>query len=243
MPPTFDELIAALAPGTSEAVKRSLMDRLKACEPTDELMAGAKGFLEDNGQDFDALREFLSSEGYYDPTRSARRRGRLRRMALAGLAATLLISISIWRLQAPDRHERMTSTVFHEPGPPVFAGKEGEKAFNEMVSAYRLNDAAQGLAQLRILETAGNTDQSTLQYFGGWFQYMARDYDSAAFFFGHLEGASSPYRQKAELMRAASLCLGGRTDSAKGLLDRIMSDPEHPYRKEASAILADERLW
>jgi hypothetical protein len=96
---------------------------------------------------------------------------------------------------------------------------------------------------LRNLEKAGNRDMGTLQYFGGWFQYMRRDYDSAALFFGHVEDAASPYRQKAELMRAASLCLGGRYDSARGILNHIISDSGHPYRKEASTMLADDRLW
>ncbi len=206
-------------------------------------MAGAKAFLQDNGEDFDMLREFLSAEGHDDGSRTIRRRSRLRRISLAGLAAAVLIIFSIWRLQAPGRHEWMASDIFHEPGPPVFAGRVDDKSFNEMVSAYRLNDPAQGLALLRILEKAENRDVATLQYFGGWFQYMRRDYDSAALFFGHVEDAASPYRQKAELMRAASLCLGGRYDSARGILNHILSDSGHPYRKEASTMLADDRLW
>jgi hypothetical protein len=242
-PPTFEELISALAPGTSEVLRQRLMGRLRACDPEDEFMAGAKAFLEDNGEDFDMLREFLSAEGHYDNSRSIQRRSRLRRLSMAGIAAALLVAVTIWRLQAPGRHEWMASSIFHESGPPVFAGRVDDKSFNEMVSAYRLNDPTLGLALLRNLEKAGNRDMGTLQYFGGWFQYMRRDYDSAALFFGHVEDAASPYRQKAELMRAASLCLGGRYDSARGILNHIISDSGHPYRKEASTMLADDRLW
>ena len=219
------------------------MDRLRACEPSDEFMAGAKAFLEDNSEDFDMLRDFLSDEGHYNSSRSIRSRSRLRELSMAGLAAALLVTVSIWRLLAPGRHEWMASNLFHEPGPPVFAGRVDDKTFNEMISAYRLNDPARGLALLRILEKAENTDKGTIQYFGGWFQYLRREYDSAALCFGNVRDAASPYRQKAEMMRAASLCLGGCYDSASGILNRIISDSGHPYRKQASTMLADDRLW
>jgi len=243
-PPTLDELMSALAPGTPEALRARLLDRLRSTVPADEAMAGAKAFLDDNGYDWRALQDFLTVPGLPEPLRMAPIRRQRRAYAAAVLAAAAAVVGVIGWLSLPTRQELVAAAVFHEPGPPVFAGGEGEKALHEMISAYRLGDPAEGLRQLRALEATGSGDTALLAYFGGWFHYMRDDYDSAALRFQRAAGRpDSPYRLKAELMAGAAFCLGRRSDSARNLLRSIAADSVHPYRREAATLLADGRLW
>jgi len=237
--------MSAMSPETPDPLRMQLLERLRAGEPADEAVQGAKAFLEDHGYDWHALRAFLH------PTEAEGSRGRptalssIHRNAYATLAlcAAILIGVAWWT-GLPDRHEVVTAAVFHEPGPPVFAGTAGEKPFHEMISAFRLEDPGKGLQQLRNLERAGMEDAGELSYFGGWFHYMGHDYDSAAERFSRVcADPATPYRRKAELMQAAALCLGRRFDTARALLRRITDHAGHPYRREAAAILADDRLW
>lgn len=235
--------MSAMSPDTPDPLRMQLLERLRAGAPADEAVQGAKAFLEDNGYDWRTLQAFLSPTGtdglrWMPTVRTATRR---RAYATAAFLAALIIGITWWT-NLPTRHEVVSAAVFHEPGPPVFAGVAGEKPFNEMISAFRLEDPGKGLQQLRILEASGTGDQGVLSYFGGWFHYMRHDYDSAARRFRGA-AATHAYRYKAELMEAAALCLGRRFDSARTLLRRITADPGHPYPGEAAAILADDRLW
>jgi hypothetical protein len=72
---------------------------------------------------------------------------------------------------------------------------------------------------------------------------MLADFDSAAYEFSSLSGDASIYQQKAELMRAASLVLGNRLEESRSLLDSIISDPGHPFRKSALDMKDHRVLW
>ena len=243
-PPSIDEIIEAARPGASVDLRKSILQRLRtAGEITDEGVAGARDFLDDNGDDFEALHAFLQPFDARENPRSGQ--SIWRRLAPTMAAASILLLLAVsgwWYYLRTDKKEIVNTLLFHEPGLPVFASLNGDRDFHEMMSAFRLGDVSTGLSHFHSLNEK-YPDSDTLAYFGGWFHYMLADFDSATYEFSRLSGDESIYRQKAEMMRAASLMLGNRSEESRTLLDSIISDPGHPFRKNALDMKDHPLLW
>jgi hypothetical protein len=226
------EILAAASPGASEKIRKEIRERLESCTSTDDAVIGAKKFLEDNGHDFDALYRFTAGG---DMVRKKEPRSSWQKYAVA--ASLICFVFMGWQYrQKLKRHDRMTDIVFHEPGLPVFASMDGERDFHEMMNAFKMQDAKEGLTYLNALKTR-YAQRDTLAYFGGWLHYMRRDYDSAAYCFSIVaEDSTATYQHKAELMEAAALMLGGQRETAKDRLKSIQEDNDSPYKLEAEKI-------
>jgi hypothetical protein len=243
-PPSIDEIIEAAQPGASADLRKSILQRLRSADDiADEAVAGARDFLDDHGHDFEALHAFLQPFDIIEKPRSDQ--SIWRRLAPTMAAASILLMLTVsgwWYFLRTDKKEIVNTLLFHEPGLPVFASLNGDRDFHEMMSDFRLGDVIAGLSHFHSLK-AKYPDSDTLAYFGGWFHYMLADYDSAAYEFSSLSGDASIYQQKAELMRAASLVLGNRLEESRSLLDSIISDPGHPFRKSALDMKDHRVLW
>ena len=239
-PPELPEILRACEPGASDELRRSILERLRETEPLDEVTAGARAFLEEHGNDFDALRKFLNGPS------SRQRRTNIRRIAASiAAAAGLFLLVGLGQRYAMEtRHRIMAERLFTENGLPVFASLEGDRDFHDMMSAYRIGDVVEGLRLLKSLEARHSSPNDTLAYFGGWLHYLDRDYGEAtARFSSAAADTLSVFRDRARLMEAASLCLGKRRNESRALLKGLERDPEYPLRNEAEGILADGRLW
>ena len=238
--PDLEEILKACEPGATEEFRKTTLERLLSTEPRDEHTAGARAFLEANGQDFDALHRFLTS-----PHGSMRRRRTRRLVASLSLAACLAVSLGLgFRYARETRHRIMEDHLFTEAGLPVFASLEGDRDFHDMISAYRTGEVEEGLLLLRRLESHDGAPNDTLSYYGGWLHYLDRSYANAEERFSKAAGDSlSVFRDKAALMAAASQCLDKRKNEARRLLKSLEVDPRYTLRREAQAILSDERLW
>lgn len=238
--PDLEEILKACEPGATEEFRKSTLERLLSTEPRDEHTAGARAFLEANGQDFDALHRFLTS-----PPGSMRRRRTRRLVASLSMAACLVVLLGLgFRYARETRHRIMQGHLFNESGLPVFASLDGDRDFHDMMSAYRTGEVEEGLLLLRRLESRDGAPNDTLSYYGGWLHYMDRGYAKAEERFSNAAGDSlSVFRDKALLMTAASQCLGKRMYEASRLLKSLEKDPRYTMRREAEAILTDKRLW
>lgn len=231
-PLDLPEILAAASPGASEKIRNEIRERLQSCTSTDDAVIGAKKFLEDNGYDFDELYRFTVGRDMVKikaPVSSWQK---------YAVAASLICFVFMgWQYrQKLKRHDQMTDIVFHEPGLPVFASMDGERDFHEMMNAFKLQDAKEGLTYLNALKTR-HAQRDTLAYFGGWLHYIRRDYDSAAYYFSIVaEDSTATYQHKADLMSAAALMLGGQREKAEDRLKSIQEDNDTPYKLEAGKI-------
>lgn len=248
-PPTWEDLLKAMAPDASEGQREEMKNRLKMTTPSEESVLGVRDFLEDNNYDFDALRNFLGIDPSVisRPELSAIPSSRtavpilIRVTAAAALIAAIFLGGGMFRSEL--RHRRMTETVFYEPGLPVFAGLGGDRLFHEMMTSFRLQESVEGLRYIDTLEQLyGQND--TLSYYAGWLHYFDKRYTDAAHRFDEVNRHdSSVYFDKSELMSAAALCLVGRKLLARTRLDGIMKKPSHRYRREAENLINDTSWW
>ena len=240
-PPELKEILQACEPGASEEYRLSILERLQKTEPRDESVAGARDFLSAHGNDFEALRSFLTG-----PSSSVRRR-RVRRIAATVSVAASLIVVTLLGLHYGSNLQRqriMGQHLFVEIGLPVFASLDGDRDFHEMMSAFRMGEVREGLRLLESLESRHRGSNDTLSYFGGWLHYMERDYEKSTTRFASASAdSSSVFRDKARIMQAAALYMhGSRTDAGR-MLEVLSRESDFPYREEAASILGDERLW
>ena len=243
-PPGIDEIIEASRPGADLELRKSIRERLRmAGDIQDEVVAGARDFLEDHAWDFDALNDFLHQFSETAPGNSIPLQKRRRPPMAAIWVFMLLILTSVMFFLRPDKKEIVGKLLFHEPGLPVFASMNGERDFHEMMSAFRLGDVTGGLAYYHGL-SARFPASDTLSYFGGWLHFKNGDHDSAAHEFTLVSAnKSSIYKQKADIMKAAALCLGGEPDISRRILDSISADAGHPYRQVAIEMKDQAALW
>jgi hypothetical protein len=239
-PPTWEELLKAMAPDAQASLREEMKVRLKMTTSSDEAVLGARDFLEDHQYDFDALRQFISPEltEHKDLTSQSPRRyfPLIYKISTAAAIIAGLFYGSIL-LQSERRHRQITESIFYEPGMPVFAGLGGDKIFHEMMTCFRLQESAEGLRYIDTLEQLYNRND-TLSYFAGWLHYFEKDYASAARRFKEVtEETGSVYHEKSELMTAASLLLADQKDAARVKLEAILKQSAHGYRKEAEDLL------
>lgn len=245
-PPTWEELLTAMASDASASLREEMKVRLKMTTSSDEAVLGARDFLEDHQYDFDALRQFISPEQteHKDLTsKSPRLYFPLIYKISAAAAIIAALFYGSMLLESERRHRQMTETIFYEPGLPVFAGLGGDRIFHEMMTCFRLQESAEGLRYIDTLEQQyGHND--TLSYYAGWLHYFDRDYAGAARRFEEVtQHPGSIYHEKSELMTAAALCLEGRRKESRSKLLDIQRKSGHAYQKEAMGLLTDGGWW
>jgi len=240
--PTFEDIIAACQPGCSLELRRSLIIQLKNCVPQDDAMKGVIDFLQDHNYDFDTLYDFLNLG---DELPTTRQDTSIRRFfSYSILAALLLIAGTSSYLFYQNRPaQKIASSVFYEPGLPVFATLDGDKDFHELMSAYRTLDIGTGLKYYRAL-IVRNPSNDTLHYFGGWLYFKNKQADSAALSFSKIAAfPGSIYRNKAQYMQAISLYVNGDTKASKLQFEKISQDNRSEYQQDAIRLIANQNLW
>lgn len=241
-PPSWEELKLAMASDATSELRNEIKSRLKMSTPSDEAVLGARDFLEDNGYDFDALRNFILPES--QPSAPILKPARITGSSFYRIAAAAILMAAMayggWNMLEVKRHRKITDIVFYEPGLPVFASLTDDKLFQEMMTAFRLQESTEGLQYIDSLEKMyGRND--TLSYYAGWLYYFDHAYDPAAERFEAVEAeTNSIYHEKAGLMLGASLYLAGRKKEAREQLEQIIRIPGHSYTTEAQALLNEE---
>lgn len=236
----FQQIVAAASPGTDPSIRRDLVQHLRTLQPDDDTLKGLLLFLEDHDYDFEKLHSFLSEEqktiGKRKPTYASFRR-------IAAVFVLLFFSSVIAWVLFQQKAARIERYMVYEPGLPVFASFPQTKTFQEMISAYRLQEWNQGLELYHQL-SKGSPQNDTLQYFGGWFHHETGNYDSAVSCFYQVTLKShSYYKEKAEMMLAINAYLNKDFNAAKSMLYTISKQPGHPYWKMAREMINDQKLW
>ena len=241
--PSLEEILAAARPDASPALRAEIKERIRQYLPANEALDGAIRFLQDHHYDFDALHAFL-----HTPLPGARakvggiqqRTGRV--MAMAAVLAGIIWT-SWYLVTRYQPNQQVADAAFYEPGLPVYAGIGGQKRFQEMMSAYRGGEIAEGLGLYRQLAGVPPVND-TLQYFGAWLYYQNKQSDSAALLFEQAASISGGvYREKAEYMQAISLYLAGRRSHARLVLEQVATQPAHAFKHDAHRLLQQVTHW
>ena len=242
--PTLEEIMAAASPGFSMEDRAALKKRLELFTPADEVLTGAVKFLQDHDYDFDVLYNFIEKPVNLSITQKQHSKV-INFKNLAVAASILFVSVlAIWFSFFNDQSEKIISkAIINEPGLPVFASVQGNKEFHELMSAFRMKDAATGLNYYRSLNKKEPLND-TLNYFGGWLFYMNHQMDSAEIGFEKVTQVTSEiYQHKAKYMLAICLYLNKKKTESQKLLENIMKDSSNPYKENASQLLSERKLW
>lgn len=242
--PTLEEIMAAAKPGFSMEERAVLKKRLELYTPSDEVLSGAVKFLQDHDYDFDALYNFI--EKPVNLSIMQKQHSKIISFKKLAVAASILFVsvLAIWFSFFNNQSQKIISkAIINEPGLPVFASVQGNKEFHELMSAFRMKDAAGGLNYYRsMLKKEPLND--TLNYFGGWLYYMNHQPDSAALAFKKVNQATSQmYQQKADYMLAICLYLGNKKTEARQYFENIIKEDSNPYKENALKLLLEKKLW
>ena len=242
--PTLEEIMAAASPGFPMEERAALKKRLELYTPSDEVLSGAVKFLQDHDYDFDALYNFTEKPINLSVTQKQHSKIiNFKKLAVA--ASILFVSVlAIWFSFFNNQSEKIINkAIINEPGLPVFASVQGNKEFHELMSAFRMKDAAGGLNYYRSLLKKEPLND-TLNYFGGWLYYMNHQPDSAILAFEKVnQVASEIYEQKADYMLAICLYLNNKKTEARQHFENIVKDNSNPYKENALKLLSKKKLW
>ena len=242
--PSLEEIIKASKPDASTELRDAIKTRIQVCDPDDEIVAGAKNFLEDHSYDFDAMNSFLESPAFF----SIRKKKpavltTIYKLSIAAVFLFVLAGAAWFYFLRETPEEIINKAVFYEPGLPVFASVQGDKEFHELMSAYRLKDAKSGLNYYHSLVIKEPLND-TLNYFGGWLYFQNKQPDSAALSFEKTTLIKNgTYQHKAEYMQAICLYLSNKKDKAKLIFEEIWQDKMNPYNENVEILLNNKKLW
>jgi tetratricopeptide (TPR) repeat protein len=128
-----------------------------------------------------------------------------------------------------------------EPGLPTLMGAgQNDNGLMEAMVDYKTRDYSSAIPRFRALlsnpgtPSPGTSHTDTVTFFYLASSYMAAgNYDSAYLIFGKLTAAGDHYGQLAQWYEALTCLRLGKREEAVSFLQKIASDPTHPYREKA----------
>ncbi|MFD2551572.1 tol-pal system YbgF family protein [Bizionia sediminis] len=233
----LETLLLALEQVTSPDEKLAIIQHVKSWRTTDPALEGALLFLEDNNWDIALLKSTLLDTTQRLDTVVQNRRKRLWLQPALKYAAMLILPLGILvSYFLVSENNAINVYYVAEPGLPNFMDNSGVNKWREPMSAFKNAEYTLALSQFNAM--AGIKENDTLYYFQGVTHYEIENYAIALNFFDRLlEKPESVFYSDGQFRKGFALYNLGEKTKAKSQFNTIALDENHPYHKEASAIL------
>ncbi len=159
-------------------------------------------------------------------------------LAIAATLTVILISAGYWLYQSKFSERAIAFKYYVEdPGLPVLMSSGNNKAFDEAMNLYKLNQYEESLFAFQDILKSDTTNDSLL-YYSGVNLLKQKEYIQAITYFRKVcDIPKSEFHQDAHYRLAICLMLEGNRNEATQLFSEIIKDSDNPYRESALKIL------
>lgn len=156
---------------------------------------------------------------------------------IIGLAASLMLVVTAYfglKDQSPDDHQQYAQYEYNDPGLPVVMSQSSNYALYDALTYYGEQNYTTAVEKLLALPS---TSSDTVAYYlGASYLYQEQYKKAIAQLPSVAKNSSSVFQEKAQWLLILSYLKGGDTQSAKVVLDEILSDSEHQFYQKAAKL-------
>ncbi len=158
--------------------------------------------------------------------------------SIAATLTLIFLSGGYWIYQSNFSDRTIVNRYYEEdPGLPVLMSSSNNKAFDEAMNLYKLNQYEASLFAFQNLLKSDATNDSLL-YYSGVNLLKLKEYLQAITYFQKVHNSlTSEFHQDAHYRLAICLMLEGNRNEATQLFSEIIKDFNNPYRESALKIL------
>lgn len=209
-----------------------LIDDILKYEGNDEVVLGAKMFLENNETDLRKMRTTISAI-------KTNKRISLIKFPIKSyaLAASVIIIFSISLLFLYNSGDKKSELIIYEEGMPVFMGQGNQQSINEFMNLYRLGEYEKAKLLGASLTKVNISD--TINYFMGCCCIYTEEYENALKYLNQINKPPAKFELGLKYQKAFAYSMSGNKDAAKIILEQLKKNPDQIHKEKINKFLKE----